>query len=46
MEKQSRGERNRIQCRQRILRASRRLFSAIIEGYEADGTLDALAERA
>lgn len=43
MEKQSRRERNKIQCRQRILRASRQLFSA--KGYE-ETTMDDVAERA
>lgn len=42
MEKQGRRERNKIRCRQRILRASRQLFSA--KGYE-ETTMDDVAER-
>ena len=42
MEKQGRRERNKIRCRQRILRASRPLFSA--KGYE-ETTMDDVAER-
>ena len=41
MEKQGRRERNKIRCRQRILRASRQLFSA--KGYE-ETTMDDVAE--
>lgn len=43
MEKQSRRERNKLQCRRRILRASRQLFSA--KGYE-ETTMEDVAERA
>ena len=42
MEKQGRRERNKIRCRQRILRASRQLFSA--KGYE-ETTMDDVEER-
>ena len=43
MKKQSRRELNKIQCRQRILKASRQLFSA--KGYE-NTTIEDVAERA
>lgn len=43
MEKQSRRELNKLQCRQRILRASRQLFSG--KGYE-ETTIEDVAERA
>lgn len=42
MEKQGRRELNKIQCRQRILRASRQLFST--KGYE-ETTMEDVAER-
>ena len=42
MEKQGRRDSNKIRCRQRILRASRQLFSA--KGYE-ETTMDDVAER-
>ena len=42
MEKQGRRERNKIRCRERILRSSRQLFSA--KGYE-ETTMDDVAER-
>lgn len=43
MEKQGRREQNKLHCRQRILRASRQLFSA--EGYE-ETTMEEIAARA
>ncbi len=43
MDKPSRRELNKIQCRQRILKASRQLFST--KGYE-ETTMDDVAERA